>query len=120
MSSATVKLPFKQDADIYVEMDWTELQFTFYEDNAQTSPVDFSASTFSGEVLDKPGGTKLFDLTFNTPANDGVMWPKLTDTETATLSGRTVHYFAYATTGGIKKPYFSGRLTISDDFKAGA
>jgi len=120
MSSATVSIPFKQDVDIYTEMDWLTLQLTFYSDTAQTTVVDYSASTFTGEVLDKVSGTKLADLSFNTPANDGVIWPKLTDTETALLTGKTSHYFVYVTTGGLKSPYFSGRITVAEDFKAGA
>jgi hypothetical protein len=120
MSSATVKLPFNQDETIYTQMDWTKLQFTFYEDSAQTTPVDYSTSSFVGEVLDKPGGSLVASLSFNTPANDGVVWPKLTDTQTTTLTGTTNHFYVYVISGGLKQPYFSGRLTISDDFKAGA
>jgi hypothetical protein len=120
MSSATVEIPFIQDSTIYVETDWLENAFIFYEDAAQSTPIDFSASAFAGEVLDKAGGTKLFDLTFNTPADDGLIWPKLTDAETATLTGKTSHYFVTVTTGGLVSPYFSGDLTISKNFKAGA
>ena len=120
MSSATVELPFVQDSTIYVETDWLENAFIFHEDTAQTQLTDFSASTFNGEVLDNKDGTKLFDLSFNTPADDGLIWPKLTDVQTATLTGKTSHYFVTVTTGGLISPYFSGDLTISKDFKAGA
>lgn len=119
--STTVKIPFRQDDDIYVQADWTTLNFYFYNDKAQTDPTDFSAGTFSGEVLDKKGGTKLYDLVFNTPANDGQMFPSLDDVSTAALTGRTVWYWAmFTTSAGIKTPYFSGELTVSSDFVAGA
>jgi hypothetical protein len=121
MASAVVEIPFIQDATIYKEMDWQYLLVTFYNDEAQTDPVDFSTSTFTGEVLDKPGGASVATLSFNTPANDGVIQPKLTDTQTAALTGTTNHYYVYVVdAAGIKTPYFSGRLTISDNFKAGS
>jgi hypothetical protein len=115
-----VDLPFKQDGTVYRETDWQQWDFFFYEDVAQTTPVDFSLSTFAGEVLDKEGGEFLFDLTFNTPANDGRLFPKLTDTQAASIVGRTVHFWTTVTTGGIIQPYFYGDLTVSNAFKAGS
>jgi hypothetical protein len=116
-----VDIPFRQDDTIYQEVDWQKLNFFFYDDEAQTEPTDFSAGTFQGEVLDKEGGSFLYNLTFNTPANDGNMWPKLTDVETEALSGRTIWYWArFTDSAGIKEPYFYGQLTVSGAFKAGS
>lgn len=115
-----VKLPIYQDGTIYRETDWQEWDFIFYQDAAQTTVNDFSLSTFAGEVLDEKGGTKLFDLTFNSPANDGRIFPKLTSAQTATLTGKTCWYFVTVTTSGVVLPYITGSLTISEDFEAGA
>ena len=115
-----VDLPFRQDGTVYRETDWQQWDFFFFEDLEQTTPVDFSLSTFSGEVLDKEGGTKLFDLTFNTPANDGRIFPKLTDVEASAIAGRTSHFWVTVTTSGIIDAYFYGDLTISNAFKAGS
>lgn len=116
-----VDIPFRQDATIYTEVDWQELNFFFFEDEAQTEPTIFSGGTFQGEVLDREGGTKLFDLTFNAPDADGNMFPKLTDEETGTITDRTVWYWArFTDSAGIKEPYFYGELTISSAFVAGS
>jgi hypothetical protein len=120
-TTQTVDLPFTYDESIYVGTDWDQVQCTFYSDTNATSVVNFASSTFTGELLDKPGGTKLFDLTFNTPSNDGQILPKLTDTQTATLTGTTTFYFVTVTdSGGLVHPYFSGRLIVSDKFTGGA
>lgn len=116
-----VDLPFRQDDTIFREVDWQKLNFTFFDDLLEQEPTDFSGGTFQGEVLDKEGGTKLFDLSFNTPANDGVMWPKLTDAETETLTGRTVWYWSrFTDSAGIKEPFFYGELIVSAAFEAGS
>lgn len=116
-----VDLPFQQDETIYREVDWQKLNFFFYNDLAETDPTDFSDGTFQGEVLDSEGGEKLFALSFNTPANDGNMWPKLTDEETEAIAGRTVWFWSrFTDSAGIKEPYFYGELTVSNAFKAGS
>ena len=115
-----VDVPFRQDGTVYRETDWQQWDFFFYEDKAQTTPVDFSLSTFAGEVLDKEGGEKLFDLTFNTEADDGRIFPKLTDAETATLAGKTSHFWVSVTTSGIIQGYFFGNLIVSKAFEAGS
>lgn len=114
-----VDLPFQQDTTIYQETDWQQLDFFFYEDVAQTIPVDFSLSTFAGEVVDESTGEFIYDLTFNNEANDGNIYPKLTDVETAAITDRTVRYWVTVTTSGIIQPYFFGILTVSGAFKAG-
>lgn len=112
---------FRQDGTIFVSTDWDQFNFFFYNDEAETDPVDYSTSTFSGEVLDKEGGVKKFDLTFNTPANDGNIYPKLTDTETTTLTEKTVWYWVKVTdSAGIIEAYFFGELTVSSAFVAGS
>ena len=115
-----VDVPFRQDGIVYRQTDWLQWDFFFYQDEAQTNPVDFSLSTFSGEVLDKEGGTKLFDLTFNTPSDDGRIFPQLTDTQTASIAGRTVHFWVTVTTSNIIQAYFYGDLTVSNAFEAGS
>lgn len=112
--------PFVHDDSIETDVDFTKLVFFFYTDLAGENPVDFSLSTFSGEVLDEIDGTKLFDLSFNTPANDGKIAPSLTETQTATLAGKKIHYFVTVTTGSLTEPYWSGALKVSKNFKPGA
>ena len=111
----TVEIPFVQDADIYINSDWDEVQFIFHDDEAKTMPTDYSLSVFTGEVLDKIAGTKLFDLTFNTPADDGQILPSLTEAQTLTLTGKKLHYWVKVDDGG----YFSGNLFVSSSFIAG-
>jgi hypothetical protein len=114
-------LPFRQDDTIYQQVDWQKFNFYFYDDEAQTSPTNFSQGTFQGEALDKEGGTKIYDLTFNTPSDSGQMFPTLTDTQTTTLTGRTIWFWAtFTDSAGIIYPYFFGELTISSAFVAGA
>lgn len=112
----TVNIPFVQDADIYINADWDEVQFIFFDDDAQEDPTDFSSNVFTGEVLDKVGGTKLFDLTFNTPANDGQILPSLTEAQTLTLTGKKLHYWVKVDDGA----YFSGTLFVSGSFIEGS
>ena len=118
--STLVDIPFRQDGLISVQTDWEQFNFYFYNDELEQEPTDFSGSTFSGEVLDKKAGTKLYDLTFNTPANDGNIFPKLDDASTTALTDRTVWYWVKVTTGTTIEAYFSGELTVSSDFVAGA
>lgn len=110
---------FRQDGTVFVSADWDQYDFIFYTDDAKTIPVDFSGSVFSGEVLDEMAGGKLFDLTFNTPANDGNVSPRLDDLETATLTGRTAWFWVKVTTGTAVEAYFFGKLTVSKAFIAG-
>jgi len=116
-----VNVPFRQDATLYQEVDWHELNFIFYDDELEQDLTDFSNGTFQGEVLDKQNGVKLFDLSFNTPAADGNIFPKLTDVETEEITNRTVWYWArFTSSEGIKEPYFFGELTVSSAFVAGS
>lgn len=117
---ATIKIPFEVNGTINKEADWLEAAYIFWVDLAQTEPEDYSLATFTGEVLDKKSGTKLFDFTFNTPSDDGLIFPKLTNAQTATLTNRTVWYWVKVTTGTVKEAYFAGELTISENFVGGA
>ena len=118
--ATVVELPVEQDVTIYKETDWQQFDWIFYEDLAQQNPVDFSLSTFAGELVDIETGDKLYDLTFNTPADDGRLFPQLTNAQAAALVGRTARYFATVTTSGIIQGYLFGKVTISGAFVAGS
>jgi hypothetical protein len=111
--------PFGYNTTIYKYADFLNLAFVFYTDEAGTNPVDYSASTFEGEVLDVVAGKKEFDFTFNDPDIGGVVWPQLTAAQTATITGRKLHYWVKVITAGVEEGYFSGELIVSDNFIPG-
>jgi hypothetical protein len=111
----TIQLPDDQDATIYINADWDQVQFIFYDDIAETIPTDFTGQVFTGQVLTKKKGTKLFDLTFNTPTSDGQILPSLTEAQTLTISGKKLHYWVKVDGSA----YYSGSLEVSSAFVAG-
>ena len=111
----TISLPFQQDASIYKNADFSQISMQFFTDTAGDDVKDFTLSTFTGEVLDKIGGTKKFDFTFNTPDDSGQILPTLTEAQLVTLTGRKLHYWVKVDTG----PYYFGTLFVSSDFVAG-
>ncbi len=118
---ATIQnIGFRLDETIFKQTDWDRLDLFFFNDDAQTDPVDFSLSTFAGEILDKEAGAKIFDLSFNTPADDGRVAPSLSLADTTALTGRVVHYWVKVTTGGVVQGYFYGALEVSNAFIAGS
>lgn len=111
-----LELPFREDATIETYSDFDKLTTYFYEDETETTPTDFTGRVFSGEAIDPNTGAKLFDLTFNTPSNDGLIDPILTAAQTATLIGRRVDYWVKVGDDA----YFFGCLTVSSAFKPGS
>lgn len=111
--SIKTTLPFVRSASIERQSDFNKISIRTSKDGTVT---DYSLSTFTGELLDKAGGTKIFDFSFNTPANDGLILPTLTEAQTATLSGKVLHYWVKVDDQG----YYSGRLTVGVNFVAGA
>ena len=107
-----VSIPFNQDAHIERESDFSKISIRTSSSGVVT---DYSLSTFTGEVLDKPEGSKIFDFTFNTPGNDGLITPTLTAAQTIDLANRTVHYWVKVDDQG----YYSGSLIVGVNFVAG-